>query len=213
MDLPNFAGLAHVRGAGVELRDNIMYVTDQDDEDSRQGIKNPVTRALMRQQLVLLLHARKCMCRDIQEPADWLCAVPNCGAMREILDHLMSCRASNCSQPNCSTSRQILNHWRNCINENCQLCLPLKMGKAKDWHYSLTVKQRNHLIELIVQKCPKTFLVTRAENEIYKMANSLEDYYRIMAAKMVDVQLDNKPLKLHRFVNNFRSRLNLEELD
>ena len=52
---------------------------------------------LIQQQLVLLLHAHKCLQRE-RESENYRCNLPHCQVMKEVFRHIMQCtRARDCS--------------------------------------------------------------------------------------------------------------------
>ena len=61
---------------------------------------------LIRQQLVLLLHAHKCLQRE-RESENYRCNLPHCQVMKEVYRHIMQCtRARDC---NCESNSYTLN--------------------------------------------------------------------------------------------------------
>ena len=87
-----------------------------------------VKRKFLYQQLLFLLHARKC-CK--KEPNQ--CSIPGCMTYKDLLDHTSTCQAGNkCKVLNCSISRLILSHFDNCSKPSCALCLPLRSQSSGD---------------------------------------------------------------------------------
>ncbi|CAL8073646.1 unnamed protein product [Orchesella dallaii] len=78
---------------------------------------------VIRQQLVLLLHAHSC---QQKEHADE-CTLPYCMRTKEMLDHIRSCvEGDDCIWDHCLASQQIIAHWKHCSQKKrCSICGPI----------------------------------------------------------------------------------------
>lgn len=82
----------------------------------------------IQRQLVVLIHARKCACRETESTRYANCSLNHCHAMKQVLIHLINCKKNqDCTIPQCWTSRQIIEHWKICVG-HCLVCSPLKEG-------------------------------------------------------------------------------------
>lgn len=82
----------------------------------------------IQQQLVILLHAQKCLQRDRDEdPRTHIpCTLPHCSTIKNLLNHMVNCNTGNeCPFAHCASSRRVLTHWENCDNK-CHVCQPLR---------------------------------------------------------------------------------------
>ncbi|XP_063391428.1 histone acetyltransferase p300-like [Cydia fagiglandana] len=141
-------------------------------------LSNEETRKLIWQQLILLLHAYKCEERGVQQ-----CALPRCSDMKAVLIHLRLCQEGiSCGIPHCISSRQLIRHWKTCVNSACPVCSPIKGTTPKEWHQSMREEKRRHLVELLDRETIPDLM--SVEKSIYHLADTLENYYRMMAAKM-----------------------------
>ena len=77
---------------------------------------------LIQQQLVLLLHAHRCL-----KQADHECHIPHCNTMRDLFAHMKQCYDNDsCRVPHCVSSRKIIAHWKSCQNGDCIVCCVLR---------------------------------------------------------------------------------------
>lgn len=80
-------------------------------------------KKLLRQQLILLNHAKKC----VQE-----CSLPYCQDMKAVQSHLLVCEnQKDCSFKHCMSSRRILKHASNCKQATCVICAPVTNMEEK----------------------------------------------------------------------------------
>lgn len=101
---------------------------------------------VMRSTLVMMIHARLCSHRDaelqekdangteatpndIDQPKDQkeACKYVNCPMMKDILNHMKTCRAGNsCTLPSCIECNELMAHFKNCNNLECPVCEKLR---------------------------------------------------------------------------------------
>ncbi|XP_072574603.1 uncharacterized protein [Paramormyrops kingsleyae] len=82
-------------------------------------------RKLIREQLLLLLHARMCQQHKQTNREEWLCSRLQCRTMRKVLKHMDSCQAGmSCQVKHCASSCKLISHWENCIQHDCPVCMP-----------------------------------------------------------------------------------------
>ncbi|XP_047989795.1 uncharacterized protein LOC125229062 isoform X2 [Leguminivora glycinivorella] len=155
--------------------------------------------------LVQLHGAYKCMQREVHtlRSKRWQCRDKRCKDKRRVVKHLMSCPSDKkCSWPvECTLLRQEIKRSVSCREEECPICM-----QKKQWQTSVSAGQRSNFIDLLVQSASKsssTFdgnrnfslhqkvVYTKSiEGEIYKKANSLTDYYRMLATKKWDIEIN-----------------------
>ncbi|XP_063380016.1 uncharacterized protein LOC134666708 [Cydia fagiglandana] len=177
--------------------------------------------------LIRLHGAYTCMQREAGAVRDkpWQCHVVRCRDMRQAVTHMMSCPSDeNCSWPvNCSLLRQKIKRLVSCEEEECPICI-----QKKKWQMSVSAEQRSSLIDLLVQSISnsssifygnrhfslhKKVLYTKSiEGEIYKKAENLTDYYRMMAAKKWEIKMYIEERERHRQTKRrFQANIDVEE--
>jgi len=92
---------------------------------------------VIRQQLVLLLHAHSCQQRsqgEDQSVDEVECTLPYCKSTKEMINHMRYCQdSSECSFDHCPASQQIISHWKHCANKKrCQICGPVFVSQISN---------------------------------------------------------------------------------
>lgn len=81
-------------------------------------------RKLIRQRLVLFMHARKCSVTDAT------CSVPHCDLMKSLIEHIYTCPDGlECKRAHCASTRTCVRHWKYCFDDACRVCAPLREAK------------------------------------------------------------------------------------
>lgn len=92
----------------------------------------------IQQQLMLLLHAYKCIKKENLNPNPEVCHVNYCHQMREVMKHMSTCRQfKDCTTQHCVSSRQILLHYKICKQYDCRICFPFRGA-------TITLKRDNY---------------------------------------------------------------------
>ena len=78
------------------------------------------------QRLLLLRHASKC-------PHDQgTCPVTaHCAQMKQLWQHIISCRVLECKVQHCVSSRYVLSHYSKCHSRTCVLCGPVRAAVTR----------------------------------------------------------------------------------
>ena len=103
--------------------------TSETTSDSNASKVNPKKQKLIQQQLVLLLHADRCLQRNGKT---FQCNVPHCPTMKNVITHIETCESgTTCKVPYCPSSVRILRCWKSCSETltDCSICLPLKTSQ------------------------------------------------------------------------------------
>ena len=160
-------------------------------------------RKLLCQQLLMLLHARKC-CK--KEPNQ--CCIPSCMTYKDLLDHTSTCQAGNmCKVLNCSISRLILYHFDNCSKPSCALCLPLK-SQSSGGNSSLNLSSSGSNPTITLQNnTPNDLAQFEALKKTIKSVETLH-------AKEVNLSLREEKLRIREQVLEVRTKeLNKQKLE
>ncbi|XP_048827840.1 uncharacterized protein LOC125705351 [Brienomyrus brachyistius] len=111
---------------------------------------------LIREQLLLLLHARICRQRKQTNRKSWSCSRPQCCTMRRVLKHRDSCQAgTSCQVKHCTSSCQIISHWENCTQDDCPICMPSENMSINADSRKLELMQGRLLLLLHAQECQR----------------------------------------------------------
>ncbi|XP_063530802.1 uncharacterized protein LOC134741840 isoform X2 [Cydia strobilella] len=185
--------------------------------------------------LVRLHGAYKCMLRRAgalrDKPWQYHChVVPwhcqgSCQDMRRVVTHMMSCPSDkNCSWPvDCSLLRKEIKRLVSCKEEECPICI-----QKKEWQISVSAEQRSNLIDLLVQTISnsssifygkrqfslhqKVLYTKSIEGKIYKKAENLTDYYRMLAAKKWEIKMYLEERERNRQnKRRFQANMDVEE--
>lgn len=71
--------------------------------------------------LLLLHHASKCPYEEGSCPLG-----SRCTELKQLWQHVKTCKAQDCDVPHCISSRFILTHYRHCKSHRCRTCLPVR---------------------------------------------------------------------------------------
>lgn len=74
------------------------------------------------QRLLYLRHASKCQHENDKCPQGY----NNCQGMKQLWQHIASCREQRCPYPHCVSSRYVLSHYHKCKDERCPVCGPVR---------------------------------------------------------------------------------------
>jgi E1A/CREB-binding protein len=95
------------------------------DEHRHQVLKQ------QQQRLLLLRHASKC-----PHAGDSCPVTPHCASMKELWQHIMSCKDQECKVAHCVSSRYVLSHYSKCKEANCPVCGPVRDAIRKNYDKS-----------------------------------------------------------------------------
>ncbi|ODN05087.1 hypothetical protein Ocin01_01573 [Orchesella cincta] len=91
------------------------------------AINMEAAQKVIRQQLVLLLHAHSCQQKDVADDGDSECTLPYCKKTKEVLNHIRNCvQGTDCDWDHCIAYQQIIAHWKHCSQKKrCSICGPI----------------------------------------------------------------------------------------
>lgn len=92
------------------------------------GVGDGRKQQILKQQrwLLFLRHCARCTLAEGQ------CQYGrNCTVAKQLWQHLVHCKESNCDYARCNPSRELLRHHQKCTSPNCPVCAPVKQYVSK----------------------------------------------------------------------------------